>query len=332
MTVRLRPLPDPEAPRDAPRIAGGWLRFTRVERLERGRAPVIVPAETLPSADLARLSCPRSAIAGLTLERPRVMGILNVTPDSFSDGGKFLDPDAARAQADRMAAADILDIGGESTRPGAVEISEVEEIARISPVVAALTTRRLSVDTRKAAVARMALKAGAVMVNDVSALAFDPEMAATVAGSKAALCLMHSIGTPATMADDPAYDDVLHDVLDTLAARVAVAEAAGIPRTRIVIDPGIGFAKTGVHNLALLRRIGAFHDLGLPILLGASRKRFIGDVAAPAGAPPPPPARMAGSLAVTLAAAAQGVQMHRVHDVAETAQALALWRAVTEDG
>lgn len=327
MTVRLRPLPSADAGADAPRLAGGRLRFDRVELLERGRAGRIVPASDLPAPDLARLTAPRPPLAGLTLDAPRIVGILNVTPDSFSDGGRHLDPADALARAGAMAAADLLDIGGESTRPGAAQVPEAEEVARIRPVIAALRDRRVSVDTRKAAVARVALEAGAAIVNDVSAGAFDPAMLPAVAEAGAPVILMHSVGTPETMQRDPRYDDVIHDVLDALAARVAAAEAAGIPRDRLVIDPGIGFGKTRAHNLALLRRIGAFHDLGLPVMLGASRKRFIGDIAGV----PQAEARAPGTLAVTLAAVAQGVQLHRVHDVAEVAQGLALWRAVTED-
>jgi dihydropteroate synthase len=297
-----------------------------VERLERGRPPETVPVSALPDADLERLTAPRPPLAGLSLDVPRIMGILNVTPDSFSDGGRFLDPAAALARADAMAAADVLDVGGESTRPGAAEIPWQEERDRVLPVVSALRGRRVSIDTRKAAVARAALGAGAAIVNDVSGARFDPEMLGTVAESGAPVVLMHSVGTPETMQRDPRYDDVLHDVLDALEARVDEAVAAGVPRGRIVIDPGIGFGKTRDHTLALLRRIGAFHDLGLPILLGVSRKRFIGDM----GSAPQAEDRAPGTLAVTLAAVAQGVQLHRVHDVAEVAQGLALWRAVTE--
>ncbi|PWJ18309.1 dihydropteroate synthase [Jannaschia seohaensis] len=325
--IRLRPLPSPEAAAEAPRLAGGWLRFDRVELLERGRAPQVLPWSEIPAPDLARLTAPRPPLAGLTLDRPRIMGILNITPDSFSDGGRHLDPADALARAEALAAADILDIGGESTRPGAQAVPASEETARILPVVEALRDRRLSIDTRKAAVARAALAAGGDIVNDVAAGAYDPAMFSTVAETGAPMILMHSVATPETMQDDPRYDDVIHDVMDALAARIAAAEAAGIPRARLVVDPGIGFGKTRAHNLALLRRIGVFHDLGLPVLLGASRKRFIGDI----GGAPQAEDRASGTLAVTLAAVAQGVQIHRVHDVAPVAQGLALWRAVTEE-
>ncbi|MEM8822641.1 MAG: dihydropteroate synthase [Pseudomonadota bacterium] len=319
----LRPIPAPHGPR----LADGWLRFDRVELLERGKAPVILPIRDLPEEDLAPLTTPRAPIADIPVDRPSIMGILNVTPDSFSDGGRHLAVPDAVAQADRMAAADILDIGGESTRPGATEVDAEEEARRVLPVIEALAGRRLSIDTRKATVARRSIAEGAILINDVSGLQFDIEMAETVAETGASLCLMHSIGTPETMQDDPYYANVILDVYDALAARIDQAVAAGIPRNKIIADPGIGFGKTEAHNLALLRHIGVFHGLGVPILLGASRKGFIGRI----GDAPSPDARMPGTLAVTLAAVAQGVQMHRVHDVAEVAQGLALWRAVTED-
>lgn len=324
---------DPARPAGALTLAGGWCWFDRVEVLERGRAPQVVPVGELTAAQLAQLVAPRSAFGGLTMEAPRIMGILNVTPDSFSDGGLFLRPEAAVMQARQMAAgAEIIDVGGESTRPGAAEVAAQEEIARTAPVIAALRAGGLegaiSIDTRKADVAQAAFAAGATILNDVTALAFDPAMAAVAADLQAPVILMHSIATPETMQDDPQYDDVLLDVFDALAARVAVAEAAGIPRARLAVDPGIGFGKTLAHNLALLNRLSLFHALGLPVLLGASRKRFIGTIGAEAEAA----RRMPGSLAVALAGVAQGVQMIRVHDVAETRQALSLWRAVTEGG
>ena len=258
------------------------------------------------------------------------MGILNVTPDSFSDGGLFLRPEAAVMQARKMAAgADILDIGGESTRPGAAEVAVDDEIARTAPVIAALRDGGLdlpvSIDTRKAAVAQAAFAAGATILNDVTALQFDPAMAGAAAALGGPVILMHSIASPETMQDDPRYDDVLLDVYDALAARLNEAQAAGIAPDRLAIDPGIGFGKTLEHNLALLNRLSLFHGLGVPVLLGASRKRFIGTIGAEAEAA----RRMPGSLAVALAGVAQGAQMIRVHDVAETRQALSLWQAVT---
>lgn len=320
---------DPSRPDGALPLAGGWCWFAEVEVLCRDAAPRRVAAAQLPAEVRDRLSAPRAAFGGLAMDRPQVMGILNVTPDSFSDGGRFLAPEAALVQAQAMAeAADVLDIGGESTRPGAAEVEVAEEVARTAPVIAALREGGLgcpiSIDTRKADVARAALAAGAGIVNDVAAMGFDPEMASVVAGSGAPIILMHSVGTPATMQDDPRYEDVLLDVYDFLKARIAAAEAAGIARDRIMVDPGIGFGKTAEHNLALIRRLSLFHDLGVPVLLGASRKRFIGVIGRESVAE----RRVAGSLAVALAGVAQGAQVLRVHDVAETRQALRLWQAV----
>lgn len=320
---------DPSRPDGALPLAGGWCWFAEVEVLCRDAAPRRVAAAQLPAEVRDRLSAPRAAFGGLAMDRPQVMGILNVTPDSFSDGGRFLAPEAALVQAQAMAeAADVLDIGGESTRPGAAEVEVAEEVARTAPVIAALREAGLgcpiSIDTRKADVARAALAAGAGIVNDVAAMGFDPEMASVVAGSGAPIILMHSVGTPATMQDDPRYEDVLLDVYDFLNARIAGAMAAGISRDRIMVDPGIGFGKTAEHNLALIRRLSLFHDLGVPVLLGASRKRFIGVIGRESVAE----RRVAGSLAVALAGVAQGVQVLRVHDVVETRQALRLWQAV----
>ena len=303
-------------------LAGGWVRFSRFELLSRGAAPLIV--DRAPEAVLEALTAPRPPLLGLGLDQPRIMGIVNATPDSFSDGGAY---DGA-AQARRLAAegADILDIGGESTRPGAREVPVADEIARITPAIAAgRDLAGISVDTRKAAVARAARAAGAGMVNDVSGLDFDPALAGLVAGAGVPLCLMHAQGIPETMQDNPSYGDVLLDVYDALAQRVTRAASAGIPRDRIVIDPGIGFGKTEAHNLAILQRISLFHGLGCAVLLGVSRKRFIGSIGGAEAASD----RFAGTLAVTLAGIAQGIQIHRVHDVAQTRQGIALWRAVT---
>lgn len=320
---------DTARPAGALPLAGGWCWFSQVEVLRRdGRARVVAVSD-LPGKVRDRLSGPRPDFGGMAMDRPRIMGILNVTPDSFSDGGRFLAPDSALAQAQAMAqGADVLDIGGESTRPGAAEVDLAEEVARTAPVIAALRagslTVPISIDTRKAVVAQAALAAGAGIVNDVAAMGFDPAMAAVVANADAPVILMHSVKTPATMQDDPRYDDVLLDVFDFLTARIAVAEAAGIPRARIMVDPGIGFGKTAAHNLTLIRGLSLFHDLGVPVLLGASRKRFIGTI----GGEEQADRRMPGSVAVALAGAAQGAQVLRVHDVAETRQALRLWQAV----
>lgn len=304
-------------------LAGGWLRFSQFELLRRGAAPRLV--DSAPAPVLARLTAPRADVLGLSMDRPRLMGIVNATPDSFSDGGSYDGAGQARLLAGQ--GAEMLDIGGESTRPGARQVPEAEEIARILPAIAAARgLAGISVDTRKAPVARAAIDAGAGLVNDVSGFDFDPGMAAAVAQSRLPVCLMHAQGIPETMQDNPSYGDVLLDVYDALAARIVRAEAAGIPRDRIVIDPGIGFGKTEAHNLAILRRISVYHGLGCAILLGVSRKRFIGAIGGAEAAAERGP----GTLAVTLAGVAQGIQIHRVHDVAQTRQGLALWRAVTE--
>ena len=327
--VRPIAMTDAARPAGALTLAGGWCWFDRVEILERGRRPKPGDLADLTDAQRRALSAPRADFGGLGMDLPRIMGILNVTPDSFSDGGQFLAKDAALAQARGMVgSADILDIGGESTRPGAVDVANADEVARVVPVIAGLRAAgvrtAISIDTRKADVAAAALAAGAGIVNDVAALRFDPGMAAVVAQSGAPVILMHAQGAPSDMQNDPRYSDVALDVYDFLADRIGYAVAAGIARDRMVIDPGIGFGKTQAHNLALIRQLSLFHGLGCPILMGASRKRFIGTIS---GADDPQ-ARLPGSLAVALACVAQGAQILRVHDVVETRAALALWRAV----
>ncbi|MDX8351359.1 dihydropteroate synthase [Cognatiyoonia sp. IB215182] len=319
--------PKPEA---ALPIAGGPFWFTEMRVHRRDAAPEVISAVSAPSEVLDRLTASRADIAGLSMDRPRLMGILNVTPDSFSDGGQFNDRDAAVAQAQKMQAegADIIDVGGESTRPGASEVPVDEEIARTAPVIAAIRAQSdvpISIDTRKAAAAQAAIEVGAGLINDVAALTFDPDLARVTADAGLPVCLMHAQGDPQTMQDDPRYDDVLLDVYDFLAARVAAAEAAGIPRDQIIVDPGIGFGKTVEHNLALLRGIALFHSLGCPILLGASRKRFIGVI----GGGEHAKERVSGSVAVALHAARQGVQFLRVHDIFATKQALDLEWAIS---
>lgn len=314
----------------AHRVARGWTQFTHVERLGRDNAAVVLPTDATPPEVLTCLTAPRMPLAGLPLTRPRIMAILNVTPDSFSDGSRFGTLAAAVAQARQMiaAGADIIDVGGESTRPGAETVSERTEITRTAPVIAAIRAFSdipISIDTRKAAVAQAALDAGASMVNDVSALTYDPDMANVIARAGVPLCLMHAQGTPQTMQADPRYDDVLLDVYDHLAARIIHAESAGIPRDRIVIDPGIGFGKTTAHNIRLLPGMALFHALGCPILLGASRKGFIGVI----GNAPDVADRLPGSLAVALHAVTQGVQIIRVHDTQSTRQAFDLQQALT---
>jgi dihydropteroate synthase len=310
-------------------LAGGWCWFDHVEVLSREDEPRLIPAVACPADVLERLTAPRPHFCGLTLDRPRLMGILNVTPDSFSDGGLYLAPKAALAQGRLVAKeAEIIDIGGESTRPGAAEVSLAEETARTVPVIEALRAGGMrgpiSIDTRKSLVAAAALQAGATLVNDVSGLGFDPALGPLIARAKAPVVIMHAQGLPATMQDNPSYENVLLDVYDALSAQVEAAVALGIERHKIAIDPGIGFGKTAAHNVALIRGLSLLHGLGCPILLGASRKRFIGSIGRADGTQD----RLPGSLAVAMAGFAQGVQITRVHDVTETRQALRLWQAL----
>ena len=286
------------------------------------------------AADWARLTGPRAPLQmgarTIRLDQPQVMGIVNATPDSFSDGGAHADARAAAEAGATMAGqgAAIIDVGGESTRPGAMTVWEGDEIERILPVVQQLAAggTAVSIDTRKSAVMRAAIGAGAGLVNDVSALLWDPQSAAVVAEAGVPVVLMHHQGDPQTMQDAPRYGDVLVEVYEWLEDRIKVAEAAGIQRDRILVDPGIGFGKTVAHNLALLNGLALFHGLGCGIVVGASRKRMIGALAGEAAADE----RLAGSLTLALKAAEQGVQLIRVHDVPETVQALKVWRGLRD--
>ncbi len=266
----------------------------------------------------------RSLLQG---RRPAVMGIVNVTPDSFSDGGQSATLADALATAMRLVAegADILDVGGESSRPGAEPVGLVEELRRVIPVVEALAAGvsvPISVDTTKAEVARQALAVGAAIVNDITAMG-DPAMAALVAESGAGVVLMHMAGTPRTMQIDPRYGDATAEIIEFLARRIEAAEAAGIPRSRIAIDPGIGFGKTSAHNLELLRNLGQFANLGCALLVGTSRKGWLGSLTGR-----PIEDRVTASVASALAAVARGAQVVRVHDVRQTVDALRVWGAV----
>ncbi|MBV8654207.1 MAG: dihydropteroate synthase [Alphaproteobacteria bacterium] len=279
---------------------------------------------------LATLSAKRADWAGLSLERPLIMGVLNVTPDSFSDGGDFHDPGVAIAHGRAMmeAGADLIDIGGESTRPGAAPVSPAEEIARVETVIAELAAAGalISIDTRHAVVMEAALAKGAKIVNDVTALTGDPASRAAVAKSGAPVILMHMRGEPRTMQRAPTYDDAPIEITEFLAARIAECAAAGIERRRIVVDPGIGFGKDKGHNLEVLDRVTLLHALGCGILLGMSRKSLIGRVTNAVA----PKDRLPGSLAGALHGIAHGVQIVRVHDVAETRQAIRVAQAIAE--
>ena len=321
-------------------LAGGPIAFTAAEVIRRNGAARDVRVRGLGElrADaalrerLAVLSVPRPPFAGLALDRPRIMGVINVTPDSFSDGGRYGSADTAIAHGRALiaAGADILDIGGESTRPGAAPVSVGEETDRVVPVIAALAAEGalISIDTRRAAVMRSALAAGARIVNDVTALAGDPDSLAVVAGSAAAIVLMHMQGEPRTMQQDPSYRDAPLDIYDFFAERLAACASAGIDRARVALDPGIGFGKRDPHNVALLADLALYHGLGCALLLGVSRKSFIGRLSRGEDAGN----RLAGSLAAALAGVERGAQIIRVHDVVETAQALAVWRAIAAAG
>ncbi len=318
-------------------LAGGPAAFGAAELIEGkpgASNSVIARAATLKAMEepaiagwLEALSAPRPPFAGLAMDATRIMGIVNVTPDSFSDGGDFFTPDAAVAQAQQLAqdGADFVDIGGESTRPGSEPVSLEDECARVIPVLEALAgvPVPVSIDTRKANIMTETAAKGAKVINDVSALTHDPDALSAAAATGLPVVLMHALGDPKTMQDDPRYDDVLLEVYDFLAARIAAAEAAGIPRARIAIDPGIGFGKTLQHNLTLLNGLSLFHGLGVPVLVGASRKRFIGTL----DGEPEAKQRVPGSIAAAIVAAGQGVQIVRVHDVRETRQALRVWRS-----
>lgn len=318
----------PTRPPGALTLVGGHAWFTQVEVMTR-TGSTYIPAQDLPRDAQEALCANRAAICGLDMAQTQIMGILNVTPDSFSDGGDFTQTDAALNHAKAMvhAGATILDIGGESTRPGADFVPPEREIARTAPVIAALRAQMpavISIDTRKGPVAQAALNAGANLVNDVAALGFDASLAKTAAQAAVPVCLMHAQGDPKTMQAAPSYDNVVLDVFDFLQERIDVAVAAGISRDQIIVDPGIGFGKSMAHNLSLLSHLSVFHSLGCPLLLGASRKRFIGTLTKAEQAK----ARMPGSVAIALMAAQQGAQILRVHDVGETKAALTMAAAI----
>ena len=347
MTDRILPLPEFGGPvagtvppgADLLPLAGGpaGFRLARVVRRGADGAAEYGPPEPAASLDLPcwpglrrRITARRQPWCGLALDAPVLMGIVNATPDSFHAGSRAADAEAAALRGLRMveAGAGLVDFGGESTRPGARPVPVAEEMRRVLPAIRRFRELApqvpVSIDTRRAEVARQALAAGARMVNDVSGLCADPAMPAVIGDSDAVVCVMHAQGEPAVMQRDPRYRSALLDVHAWLAARVAALVAGGIPRHRIAVDPGIGFGKTPAHSLELLAGLALFHDIGCPLLVGASRKRFLAgfrDGAHAAG-------RLPGSLAAALQAVAAGAQILRVHDVAETAQAVQLWQAL----
>ena len=306
-------------------VAGGWTAYTQAEvRWRDGTARVLDYAALKNACDLSRIESPRAPLAGIPLHQPRLMGIVNVTPDSFSDGGLHEDAMPAIAHGTALLAegAHFVDVGGESTRPGSKEIALQEELRRVIPVIAGLNRAGaiVSVDTRKAPVMMAAAEARAAIINDVSALQFDPGSLKIAAGLGLPVILMHSIGTPETMQNDPRYGDVALDVYDALEARIDACIAAGIPRENLVVDPGIGFGKTSRHNLDLLQNLALFHGLGVPLLVGLSRKGFTGQLTGE----PLPANRVYGSVSGALHCALRGAQVLRVHDVKATRQALAV--------
>jgi dihydropteroate synthase len=329
------------------RLAGGLNWFAAVEliRVEGHKrvATDLVPVEGIESRFDEAMAAQWQALTGsratlqlgegtVRLDQPQVMGIVNATPDSFSDGGQFADAAAAASAGADMAVAGaaIIDVGGESTRPGAKLVWEGDEIERVVPVIRQLAAggAAVSVDTRKADVMTAALEAGARMINDVSALTYDDRSAETVAAAGVPVILMHHQCAPETMQDNPRYDDVLVEVYLWLEERIRVAEAGGIARDKILVDPGFGFGKNVAHNLELMNGLALFHSLGCPLVVGASRKRSIGALSGEA----PADKRLGGSLAFALKAAEQGAQLLRVHDVPETVQAVRIWRGLRDQG
>ena len=327
------------------RLAGGLNWFSAVEFIDvdglRRSSTELVPVEGIQDRlddDLAAqwqaLTKARPPLQlgtrTVRLDQPQVMGIVNATPDSFSDGGQFADAGAAAEAGARMAAAGaaIVDVGGESTRPGARSIWEGDEIERVAPVIRQLAAggAAVSCDTRKADVMTAAVEAGAHMINDVSALTYDARSAEVAAGLKVPVVLMHHQGAPEVMQDDPRYDDVLIEVYLWLEERVAAAVGAGLARENILLDPGFGFGKNVGHNLELMNGLALFQSLGCPVVVGASRKRTIGALSGEA----PAEKRLGGSIAFAMKAFEQGVQIIRVHDVPETVQALRIWRGMRD--
>jgi dihydropteroate synthase len=331
----LKPILEPAAPAGAgaARLGGGRLGFRMVEIIERASSKrcLVSAAEAAQAAPkiYRNLVRARPVVAGLDLGQTHLMGILNVTPDSFSDGAKWIEPETAAAHGRAMsrAGASLLDIGGESTRPGSTGTSCEEQLERILPVIRSLAHEAtpVSVDTRDATVMRQSIQAGAALINDVSGLRHDPVAPDTVAELAVPVILMHMRGTPEDMSSRADYDDVILDVYDELLALTEAAHAAGIEQDSIIVDPGIGFAKHPKHSIAVLRDLPLLHGLGYPLLVGASRKGFIGTLAA---GKPAAEDRLAGSLMAMTWALNGGAQLLRVHDVAESRQALDLWQAL----
>ena len=331
MTSYFRPIVRTGSPRSKDSIflaeTNYWV--SEAEEIKFGKKTKLVSINDVPDWWKKRWLKKRSDILGMEFGFPKLMGILNVTPDSFSDGGNHVELDAALNQAKFMEenGVDIIDIGGESTRPGALTVPISEEIVRIEPVINGISARSkipISVDTRKADVASAARKAGASMVNDVSGFTFDPNLLPYCSKYKLPVCVMHMKGSPENMQNNPKYENILIEVFDFLENQIGKLVQAGISRDQIIADVGIGFGKNIGHNLALIKNISLFHGLGVPLLLGVSRKSIISNVAKVEK----PSDRVHGSISLAISALGQGVQVFRVHDVAETRQAFDLWVAV----
>ena len=319
-----------EIPSNAQIMRGTAFWFTHAVKLSRNSESEIVLAKKIPNHILDKITKRRPKICRISFDTPTIMGILNVTPDSFSDGGKYSTLNAATEHCMSMvsAGADIIDIGGESTRPGAAELDAAQEISRVIPVldkVAKEIQVPISIDTRKSEVAELAISSGAVIVNDVSGLTFDSKMAEYCINQNLPVCIMHSQGIPETMQNAPKYKNVCLDVYDFLNEQIEKMIDSGMQRSNIIVDPGIGFGKTLTHNFDLLKGISLFHGLGVPILIGVSRKKFIMTVAGLKENED----RVSGSIALALFARSQGVQIFRVHDVKETVQAMKLWHSMS---
>ena len=334
MTTYYRPIvrTDHVRPDGALPLAGGWTWFDMAEEITRDGPPRLIHASNLPAEVRDRLTAPRTPICGLGFDSPRLMGILNVTPDSFSDGGHHNAPDRAIAHSRAMVAAgaDMIDVGGESTRPGSEPVPIDDEIARTAPVIAAIRAAKCPCRSPSTPARprwhRPLVRPGPRWSTTWPASPSTTRLPRSVRRMtcRSVSCILRA--RPETMQIDPRYDHPALDIYDWLSQRVEALVATGIARDQIIVDPGIGFGKTRAHNLTLLQNLSLFHGLGCPVLLGASRKRFIGDLSGVSEASE----RVPGSLAVALAGVAQGMQMLRIHDVAETAAAIRLWRAATE--
>lgn len=312
------------------RIQGGTTVFNSFRVIQRNKKPRVISTSEVKEEFLDRFTSKPISMLGLSFETPAVMGILNVTPDSFYDGEKFFTEKQFVEKGLHLLkiGCTVLDIGGESTRPGAKEVPSTIEIERIIGVIEkiknSVPSAIISVDTRKSMVAEKALQAGATIVNDISAGSFDKEMFEVVAKHRAGICLMHSRGIPENMQNMPYYDDILLDIYDYFEEKIAEAQSKGIPREKIVIDPGIGFGKKLHHNLEIINKISLFLGLGLPVMIGVSRKSFIGEIISKRD----PSERLTGSVVAMLASLNRGVNIVRVHDVKEAADAIKVWNTL----